>query len=214
MTLCTQSSIKENLNPSSESFFHPGYNDKIAFKRGTKDAFYFYTCDNPRRYLAKRLHPEYFWNLCDIKIEEDRYHLYGNIFLLDNPVKSVVKVSRKVDQPPFLNQKEKEWKETIRCQGVLISPFIHPHERHYFRKAIEEGANIIMILDHCFTARSKPHKQLFELCEQGRLLIVSVSDETTPTTPMPYALASRMNRLAAKLAALPPGRAALCRRQR
>lgn len=47
---------KENL-----SLFESGFNDKIATRAGAKDAFYNYIADNPRRYLVKKLCPEYFF---------------------------------------------------------------------------------------------------------------------------------------------------------
>lgn len=47
---------KENL-----SLFESGFNDKIATRAAAKDAFYNYIADNPRRYLVKKLCPEYFF---------------------------------------------------------------------------------------------------------------------------------------------------------
>lgn len=46
---------KENI-----PLFESGFNDKIATRAGAKDAFYNYIADNPRRYLVKKLCPEYF----------------------------------------------------------------------------------------------------------------------------------------------------------
>lgn len=36
------------------SMFQPGYNDKIAFRAGSKEAFFNYIADNPRRYLVRK----------------------------------------------------------------------------------------------------------------------------------------------------------------
>lgn len=48
-TLFPESSIALKDLP----MFQPGFNDKIAFRAGAKDAFYNYISDNPRRYLIK-----------------------------------------------------------------------------------------------------------------------------------------------------------------
>lgn len=53
---------------------------------------------------------------------------YGNFLLLKNPDIAAVKVSRK-DTPEILAAKMKDWAETIRGNGVLVSPFIKDEEK-------------------------------------------------------------------------------------
>lgn len=74
-----------------------------------------------------------------------------------------------------------EWEETIRSHGVLVSPFISPREKEWEKRGIEEGAGVILITREVFRERFKPSGRLFDLCADGRLLLIStgksVSDE-------------------------------------
>ncbi|MBD5358094.1 MAG: hypothetical protein HDR88_14010 [Bacteroides sp.] len=186
------------------SLFEEGFNDKIAFRAGAKDAFYNYIADNPRRYLVKKLCSEYFFHKLKIVINGISCGLYGNIFLLDNPVKSFVKISRVRSQTPNLDSKLKDWEETIRCGGVLVSPFINPEEKHFRHQAIANGNSIIIIVDYRLSERTKPYKTLFDLCTDGRLLIISTEEYATPPRTMHYEQAHKLNAIAAAIALLPP----------
>ena len=187
-----------------QSIFLPGFNDKIAFRAGAKDAFYNYIADNPRRYLVKKLCSEYFYHRIIIEIEGRRCGVYGNIFLLDNPIKSFVKISRDKSKMPDLSEKIQYWEETIRCGGVLVSPFIHPDEKEIRDKAIENGNGLIIVVDYRFSERSKPYKSLFNLCAEGKLLIISTEETEAPSKEMRYAQAQKLNCIASAIAALPP----------
>lgn len=184
--------------------FSAGFNDKIAFKAGAKDAFYNYIADNPRRYLVKKLCPEYFYHKVMIEVEGRICGLYGNLFLLDNPVKSFVKISRDKSKMKDLEEKMSEWDETIRCDGVLVSPFINPAEKEIRDKAIANGSGIILILDYRFSERSKPYKSLFDLCAEGKLLIISTEEFATPPSVMKYSHAQELNSIGRAVAELAP----------
>ena len=195
---------ESNSELEKGSMFLPGFNDKIAFQAGAKDAFYNYIADNPRRYLVKKLCPEYFYHKIMIEIEGKRYGLYGNIYLLDNPVKSFVKISRDKSKMPDLDEKMKGWEETIRCDGVLVSPFINPSEREIRDKAIENGNGLIIIVNYRFSERAKPYKSLFDLCAEGRMLIISTEEFPSPPKDMRYSEAQKLNGIASAVAKLPP----------
>lgn len=195
---------ESNSELEKGSMFLPGFNDKIAFQAGAKDAFYNYIADNPRRYLVKKLCPEYFYHKIMIEIEGKRYGLYGNIYLLDNPVKSFVKISRDKSKMPDLDEKMKGWEETIRCDGVLVSPFINPSEREIRDKAIENGNGLIIIVNYRFSERTKPYKSLFDLCAEGRMLIISTEEFPSPPKDMRYSEAQKLNGIASAVAKLPP----------
>lgn len=72
------------------AIFREGYNDRIAYRAGAKDAFYRYIKDNPYRYVIRKMHPEFFGNTLDLKIGDTWLQLYGNFLLLDSPVKEYV----------------------------------------------------------------------------------------------------------------------------
>lgn len=195
------------------SLFKKGFNDKIAFRAGAKDTFYNYIADNPRRYLVKKLYPDYFYHKLLLIISERGLGLYGNIFLLDNPIKSFVKISRDKSRMPDLDARIHEWEETIRCGGVLVSPFINPDEKIYRDDAIKNGAGIILIVDYRFSDRKKPYKELFDLCVEGRLLIVSTEEYAEPPKAMRYDHAQELNAIAGEIALLPPRAARIRRRE-
>lgn len=183
--------------------FEAGFNDKIAFRAGAKDAFYNYIADNPRRYLIKKLCADYFYHKLVIEVNGKRCGLYGNIFLLDNPLKSFVKISRDKSKMPDLKDKVKEWEEIIRSGGVLVSPFINPEEKELRDKAIENRAGLIIVLDYLFSERSKPYRSLFNLCAEGRLLIVSTEEFPSAPKQMRYIQARKLNEIASTIAAQP-----------
>ena len=60
------------------AIFREGYNDRIAYRAGAKDAFYRYIKDNPYRYVIRKMHPEFFGNTLDLKIGDTWLQLYGS----------------------------------------------------------------------------------------------------------------------------------------
>lgn len=184
--------------------FQPGFNDKIAVRAGAKDAFYDYIADNPRRYLVKMLCPEYIFHHLLLEINGTRCGLYGNLFLLDNPIKSVIKISRIPKRTPDFVARKREWEETIRSGGVLVSPFINPYEREYMDAAIRNGSGIILVTDYRFSDRAKPYKELFDQCAEGKLLIVTTEQFASPQPKIDYLYAQSLNAIAASIAGLAP----------
>lgn len=193
--------------------FVKGFNDKIAFTPGAKDAFYKYVLDNPRRYMVRRYFPQYFFHNTALCLGGKDLGLYGNIFLLDNPVKSAVKISRVRERTQCLAEREKEWGEVIRCGGVLVSPFINKWEREYMQRAFNEGAGVIMVVNYRCGERDKPYGRLFDLCAAGRLLIVSTERYEHPAKECSYLECQDMNRIAADIAAIVPGEGILKKMQ-
>ena len=64
-----------------------------------------------------------------------------------------------------------------------------------------------MVVNYEFRERYKPYKSLFELCEQGRLLLVSTAAHEKQDAPMKREEALGMNEIARQIAALQPGEA-------
>lgn len=195
-----------------ESLFEPGFNDKIAFKAGAKNAFYNYIADNPRRYLVKKLCPEYFFHKLTIDVNGRPCGIYGNMFLLDSPIKSCVKISRIPERTPDYASRIREWEETIRSGGVLVSPFINPYEKRFRDAAVANGNGIILIADYLFSDRKKPYKELFSQCAEGKLLIITTEEFPDPPQTMEYRHAQELNAIAAAVAQLAPGEARFRRR--
>lgn len=175
-----------------------GFNDKISFKRERTEEFIKYTNENPLRYFIRRSHPEFFTRKYFIRIAEKQYEIFGNPALLRHPVRSAVRFSRRYS-PSELSRKEELWEETIRQSGVLISPFIHPIERQFRDRAIDLGASLIIIQDNGFPERFKPGGKYFELCSEGRLLIIAPKEHQTRTAALSRQQCLEMNQLAYSL---------------
>ena len=120
---------------------------------------------------------------------------YGNIHLLDNPFKDQVIVHRADDGETFLANKDR-WLHTAANGGVLVSPFISQREKSIRKEAESSGSRFILITNRPFSEREKPSGKDFDLCAQGRLLIIA------PLTAMPLDRPSclKMNSLAQTIA--------------
>lgn len=80
--------------------------------------------------------------------------------------------------------------------GVLVSPFIHPYERALRDQILEAGGRIIHVVDRRFAPREKPARREFELCAQGKALIISRTDAVRTDDVMTRELAMSLNRMA------------------
>lgn len=189
-------------------FFTPGFNDRIVYRTGQKEAFVNYVRQNPVRAVIRREHPEFFRNVRGVEIEGVRIELYGNFTLLQNPVVSPVVVSRR-----YTDQERRRWyatwDETMRSRGVLTSAFISAKEKAVLDRGLECGACAIKIQWEGFSERGKPTGRNFELCAQGRLLIISLHPYSTRTSDLTRQQCLEMNDFAHRLA-LPDVRATLC----
>ena len=183
----------------SHPFFTHGFNDKIVYRQGQRQNFFDYIADNPRRYLARRLFPEYFRRSLKIKIGEETYSAFGNLFLLNHPHKSAVRISRSYSAYELMRRK-KEWEETIRSGGGLVSPFISQAEKEIRDNAIAGGASLIIITDNGFPERYKPALSQFQLCQEGRLLLIGPADYSTRTPILTREKANQANTLAETIA--------------
>lgn len=137
-------------------------------------------------------------------LDELKLEIYGNFLLLEHPVKSVVKISSKDSQETAL-RKQFEWGETIRSEGVLISPFISKSEKAVRDAAIDNHAKLILISLTGFPERYKPEGRMFELCSEGRLLIVAAEPYDSRKYSLTKEKAEKANWLASIMATLLPG---------
>jgi REP element-mobilizing transposase RayT len=157
---------------SDRQFFDPGFHDRILHIRAQLQSMIDYVRDNPRRLIIRREHRDFFTHGSFVSVEKIKYSAFGNFLLLQNPTKSAVKVSSKYTSDELCRRMEL-WDETIRENGVLVSPFISQAERQVRDKAIENDGSLIYITRDEITERYKPAGRLFDLCAQGRLLIIS-----------------------------------------
>lgn len=194
--------VEVNNAAGLKGVFAKGFNDQILKTDRSLDTLYHYLRDNPRRLAVRRAHPEFFRRVNALKIGNRHYQAYGNIQLLDRPFKQQVVVHR-ADTPSVRERHRAEWLYTAANGGVLVSPFISPAEKEVRKEADGADGRFILITNEPMGERYKPTGHDFELCETGRLLIISAG--------LPGALSRRtclaMNALAAEIAAataLPP----------
>ncbi len=153
-------------------FFEPGYDDQILYRKGGLEVMKNYVRDNPRRLALRRSDPKLFNRSLIITADGERLHAYGNMFLLKNADRRAVRLSRKFSAEKTA-QLHDLWQETCRNGGVLVSPFISPAEKEVRDMAIREGAPIILVAPQGFRMREHAKGRAFDLCAEGRLLVIS-----------------------------------------
>lgn len=180
-------------------FYLYGYNDKIVFRKNQLNTFKRYVEDNPRRYALRRDHPEYFDRCQNIKIDGVYFTVYGNFLLLRHPMIASIRISRSFSEEE-LESRRKVWNETMRTQGVLVSPFYSPKEKEVRDEAIECGAKIIRIEANGLPERFKPSGKEFELCNEGRLLIIAPAEYQTRKVSLTRDMCMYGNHVAERIA--------------
>lgn len=75
--------------------------------------------------------------------------------------------------------------------------------------AIRNGSGIILVADYRFSDRTKPYKELFDQCAEGKLLIVTTEQFASPPPKIDYLHAQSLNAIAAAIAGLAPRSAIL-----
>lgn len=176
-----------------EEIFVKGFCDKPLLWERSLNGWYAYIKQNPHRLAIRQQYPEFFKRKRNLKIGEREYDAYGNLFLFRNPDKVAVKISHK------LTYFEKETKinyliEASNKGTILVSPFINQEEKEIRRAAEENGGRIILIKHETLEERFKPFKHDFDLCSQGRLLIISLG--YPKGTPISKKICEEMNELA------------------
>lgn len=98
---------------------------------------------------------------------------YGNRFLLDRPEKRALRVSRSATAAEIAALKTGILREA--AQGaVIVSPFISPGEKEIALAILEAPAGTVIVLKSAhFPPLYKPKGKYFDLCCEGRLLILS-----------------------------------------
>lgn len=176
-----------------------GYCDKPVLRNRSLDTLFRYIRENPHRLAMRMQFPQFFRLVRKLKIGDQEYAAYGNLFLLRNPDKVAVKVSSKFSEEERM-QNRRNWLYEASRGGVLVSPFISAAEKEIRREAEVMGGRFILITHEAFAERFKPSGNDFELCTEGRMLIVSLGKARQAT--LSRSLCMEMNGLANAIAAL------------
>ncbi len=183
--------------------FQEGYTDRVLHPGRDLDTLFRYIRENPHRLAMRKLHPEFFQTLRNIEIAGEQWQAYGNLFLLRDPFVSAVVVHTR-HTPEERAALREEWLWNAANGGVLASPFISPAENAIREEAEKLGSRIIHIQETPFPDRYKPEERRFNLCCEGKLLILA------PMRPLPEERfrykCLHMNRIAEYLASLSASR--------
>ena len=171
------SELRKHLANPALDVWEEGYHDRVIMNSDTLRAERHYIHDNPRRYCVRKANPEMFVRVN--RLEHSRlprgavWAGFGNLFLLDKPDMTLVQVSRSVSASELADLKaealEQAWRGT-----VMVSPFISPGEKEIAHAVMEqEYGSLILIRAVGFPPLYKPAGAHFDLCAQGRLLVLS-----------------------------------------
>lgn len=183
--------------PQISDIFTADFHDRYLRPRHKLATIINYIRLNPYRLLVRRSNPEFFRRINDIEICGAKWQAYGNLQLLENPFKAPVIIHRS-DSEACKADKSRRWKHLAENGGVLVSPFISKGEKEIRRQCEAANGKVIFLATEPFGERQKPAAHDFELCAQGRLLILA---------PMAALPASRhtflyLNSIAASLSGL------------
>ncbi len=196
--------LNANITKSSESdkdifpVFEDNYHDRIIRNQNMLETERRYLDDNPRRYLFRKMHPEFFSSPVILTIGEEQYAAFGNILLLRKLHPIPVIISSKYTEHQ-LKEFETGWREATREHKALASPFISKAEKSIREEILINGGTIVEILDNGFPEKYKPWGRNFDLCMEGRLLQIAPIAYNTSKTPLSRAKALELNSLARRL---------------
>ncbi len=160
--------LGKNLEkPLFDPFF-----DRIIYDSEQFDKAVGYVEDNPRRYILKKKNSLLFKRHLNLRLEGKIYSAFGNLFLLRNIKLLPVRIHRRWTKQEF-DVYEKQCLEEIENGAVPISPAIHKAEKRILEKAIKMGAAVIKLTEKGFGERFKPQGKNFDLCAEGRLLLLA-----------------------------------------
>lgn len=184
-----------------EPIFEEGFHDRILTGEGQLETLRRYISDNPRRLFVKRAMPDLFRRHNHLMIDDMEFAAYGNIFLLRDFDKMNVVVHR-ADTPESRRENERKWLACARNGGVLVSPFISPAEKQIREMAIDAGGRLVVLRNEGFEERFKPSGREFELCAEGKLLLLAPWPDGRSRMAVTRREALAMNELARRLATL------------
>lgn len=193
----TTGKLRHELNQPDLRVFEPDFHDRILRGRKQLPAMINYVADNPRRLALRRRMPELFVVRRSIMVCGHEFDACGNLFLLDDFDCQAVRVHRRWT-PEEMHDARAIWRRCAINGGTLVSPFIHPVEKEVFKESLELHGRIILLTTEPMGERYKPGGRYFDLCAQGRLLVLHPAG--FPDRELTRADALAMNEFAEKIA--------------
>ena len=181
--------------------FERGYNDLIAKSYDMLPRMIAYISDNPRRLAVKRAHPDFFRVRFGIKLAGQNYAAIGNRFLLQHPEKVQVQLSRSLTEKQI--GESVQYFLTLARQGaILVSPAISRGEQAVMRAALDEHLSLIFLTPWGFNKFSRPGHQYFEVCCEGRFLILAPWEHQNEKIPLTRTMCLTLNNMTKQICEL------------
>jgi REP element-mobilizing transposase RayT len=197
------SALRKRYGNPEMKVWTPGYHDLAVWRRGALAAYTHYLIDNPRRHCLKKENPDLFSRVNNLRHprlpQDETWSGYGNLFLLDQPELRELRVSRSIP-PDQLEELRKETLEWIKSGGVIVSPFISPGEKEIAKTALDAGGAVILMKPDGFDRYFKPRGKYFDLCLQGKLLILACRPCAPAASTLTREICLRMNRWCTEIA--------------
>ena len=192
------SELRKLMHDPTLDVWEEGYHDRVIMSSGTLHAERRYIRDNPRRYCVRKAHPELFVRvnrLDNARLPSgESWSGVGNLFLLEKPELMPVQVSRRATGAEVAAL-ETEVLDRVRRGTVMVSPFISPGEKRISKLVMDQDyGSLILINPNGFPPLYKPPGVYFDLCAQGRLLVLSLFVHTGRKEPLTRERCLQMNR--------------------
>ncbi len=176
------SELRKTTGNSSLKVWGKGFHDRVIMNSKTLRNERNYIRDNPRRYCLKKAHPDLFVRVNHLRHERlpstQTWSGFGNLFLIEKPELLAVQVSRRVSREE-LDELETRVAERTAAGSVMVSPFISPGEKAIARMVMARPhGSLILIKPDGFPPMYKPSGAYFDLCAQGRLLVLTAFTHT------------------------------------
>lgn len=195
MIACTNACFSLGIYAESSTRKKPlwerGYHDRKLTAKNQLQSMMEYVHDNPRRLFLKHQNTDLFTIKHAVMKAGYEFDAIGNIHLLDKPLHAVHVRSR------FSPDARKEYMNNciLEARGgkILVGAFISEYEKQVRAVALQEGLSIIQLTSLPFSDFYKPMGELFDLCAEGRLLLLSPlslsasPDKVKPSAYMPRA---------------------------
>lgn len=182
-----------------EPVFMEGYHDRYSRDSRHLNSMKRYVRDNPRRLMIKRYYPEYFRQRRKIAIDGKIYVMIGNPFLILHPfIEAAIYSSR-----CSLEENRKRYERCVNNigrGGVTIGTFFAHSEKVLRDMAIGNGCSVILMHGNGFDKLYAPPQPYFDLCMEGRCLIIGEEIYRTAATADVRAHNRAMNVVAARIA--------------
>ncbi len=199
------SEVRKHFGDPALDVWEKGYHDRVIMSSDTLRAERNYIHDNPRRYCVRRANPELFTRVN--RLDSGRLPAgadwagYGNLFLLDKPELMPVQISRSVSPQELAERREEALEQAWRGR-VMVSPFISPGEKEIAHAIMEqEYGSLVLIKTEGFSPLYKPPGRYFDLCAQGRLLVLSPFTHTGRKETLTRERCLQLNRWVAEMCA-------------